>query len=144
MKTGLGIFCLILITTIGCRKQVEKDRPEFIGYWSGGSYMEYGWTYIKIESSSRAEVYAYDHENEHEYYRHGKARADDEKLTIGGIKYFKIIEYPHPLDTTIVKHYVINHLDNSYKLATWIMVLEGMKGFIGLDLGTRTYYKADY
>jgi hypothetical protein len=143
MKKNLIILSLLLAGLSSCKKQVEKDRPEFIGYWSGGSYMEYGYMYIDIDENSKAHVYAYDYENEHEYNSRGTARVGDDKLKIGGIKYFKIIEYPHPIDTTVEKHDVINHLDNTCKLAIWKMVLDGLKSSSNLNVGQRTYYKAD-
>jgi hypothetical protein len=143
MKKSLIILSLLLAGLSSCKEQIEKDRPEFIGYWSGDSFNKIGYMYIDIDENSKANIYANDHENEHEYSWSGTARANDKKLTIGGVKYFKIIEYPHHIDTTIERYYVYNHLDNTDKLATWKMVLDGLKGSLNHVVGKSAYYKTD-
>jgi hypothetical protein len=144
IKKSLIILSLLLAGLSSCKKQVEKDRPEFIGYWSGGSYAEYGYIYLDIGENSRAYFYMLDYENNHDYHSGGVARADDEKLTIGGTKYFTIIEYPHPIDTTVERKRIINHLDNSQKIANWKMVLDGLYRSTDCNVGEWTFYKADY
>jgi hypothetical protein len=146
MKNILIISIILLAGLSSCKKQVENGSPEFIGYWTGSPYGNYGYMYLNINKNSRAYMYIRDTENDHEYHNSGTARADDKKLTIGGTKYFKIIEYPHPIDTNVERHSVINYLDNSFsrKLANWKMVLDGLHGTSHSNLGERTFYKADY
>jgi hypothetical protein len=143
MKEKLLIIFISILGLFACKKQVEEVSPEFIGYWSGGSYAEYGYMYIRINESSGAYVYALDYNNDHEYDSRGTARANDKKLTIGGIKYFKIIEYPHQIDTAVEKEYIFDHTDNTAKLANWKMVLDGLHNS-SINVGERTYYKSDF
>gem|GEM_PF-2535884 len=98
---------------------------------------------ILIKKSS-AYFYMVDYSNNHEYHSGGIARADDNKLTIGGIKHFTIVEYPHPIDTNVERKSVINHVNGTAKIATWKMVLDGLHGSLDCNAGNRTYYKADY
>jgi hypothetical protein len=148
MKNSLIIFILLLVGLSSCKKQVENGSPEFIGYWSGGSYDGIGgYVYLDINKNSRAYFYCWDSENEHKYHSGGTARADDEKLTIGGTKYFTIIEYPHPIDTNVERHWINNWLGgtlNSTKLANWKMVLDGLNNSSSCYRGNRPYYMADY
>jgi hypothetical protein len=143
ITTG-AIFILSLVILGSCRKQVENGNPEFIGYWSGGSINEYGRLYIEIDEDSKAYVYASDPENEHYYHSKGTARADYEKLTIGGTKYYKVIEYPHRIDTNVEKVQIVDHEHYIKKLANWKMVLDGLHGSSHCNVGTHKYYKADY
>ncbi|HNW99077.1 MAG TPA: hypothetical protein PKK00_11765 [Bacteroidales bacterium] len=144
MKNKLIILSLLFAGLLSCKKQIEKESPEFIGYWFVYPYHDYGYMYINIDKNSKAHVYSVDQENENEYNWRGTARANNKKLSIGGVRYFKIIEYPHRIDTTIEKYVVFNVYDNTRKLANWKMVLEGLKGSSNLNVGTKSYYKADY
>jgi len=144
MKNCLIIFSLLLIGLSSCEKQVEKERPEFIGYWSGGSYCEYGFIYLDISKKSKAYFYMLDYSNSRDYSSSGIARANDEKLIIGGVKYFTIIEYPHPIDTNVERKHIYNYSDGTSKIANWKMVLDGLYGSVDCYDGTRTYYMADY
>jgi hypothetical protein len=146
MKNSLIIISLLLAGLSSCKKQVENGSPEFIGYWSGGAYDSYGYgyMYLNINENSSAYMYIRDTENDHEYDNSGTARADDEKLTIGGTKYFKIIEYPHPIDTSVERWLMYNHIDNTWKLVNWKMVLDGLHGTTHSNVGNHSYYKADY
>jgi hypothetical protein len=140
IKKLLFIF-ISLFLFFACKKQVEKERPEFIGIWYADIPNTDGYfVRLTIDSNSNADYFIYwDHDNH--YY--GTARASDNHLKIGRFKFFKIVEYPHKIDTTIEK--VLVYDDNTYvKLANWKMILEGMKpGWLYAD-GTFTYYKADY
>ena len=144
-KTKLLVLVFILlIPFISCRKEVKDGRPEFIGYWSGGAFVESGYIYIIIHENDPSIFKAMDYENNHEYHAKGTARADDKKLTFGGVKFFDIIEYPHIIDTTVEQFYVHNHSDGTYKLANWEMVLDGPYNSINSNVHKHTYYKADY
>lgn len=143
MKHNLIIFSLLLAGLSSCKKQVENGRPEFMGYWSGGSYAEYGYIYLNVNENNHASFYMLDYENDHDYHSGGTARADNKKLTIGGVKYFTIVEYPHRIDTNVERKYVNNHLNSSYKIATWKMVIDGLHGSTNCNVGAWTYYKAD-
>jgi hypothetical protein len=142
--TILAIFIISLVMLSACRKQVENGNTDFIGYWSGGTYNEYGYVYVHINENSKAYFHINDRENEHDYITKGTARADHEKLSIGGIKYFKIVQYPHPIDTNVERKLILNHVDNTWKVANWKMVLDGLHGTTHSNLGNHTYYKADY
>ena len=146
MKNSLIISCLFLAVISSCKKRVENGAPEFIGYWSGGSYAEYGYMYLNIKENSTAYLYCYDYNNDHDFHNKGTARIDGEKLIVGGTKYFNIVEYPHPIDTNIERYIVINRLYGNFnmKLANWKMVLDGLHGSSHCNVGNHTYYKADY
>ncbi len=148
MKENILIIIFFLISFSACKKQVDKDSPEFIGYWLSGSSSYGGYIFINIDKFSNTTFRIYDHENENEWDTRGKARANDKKLTIGGLTYFKIIEYPQRIDTNVEKINIYNFYDNSWswKLATWKMVLDGLHGSINSNknVGKRTYYMADY
>jgi hypothetical protein len=147
MKNSLIILSILLAGLSSCKKQVENGRPEFIGYWDGDPYYVYGYMYLNIKENSKAYMHIRDDSNDNDYHNSGTARADGEKLTIGGTKYFNIIEYPHHIDTTVERHYIINHLDNNYnspKLANWKMVLDGLHGTSHSNIGEHAFYKADY
>lgn len=143
MKKKLIILCLFLFGIFACKKQVENGRPEFIGYWSGGSNNEYGYVYIHIKENSKAYFHVTDPENDDDYLYKGNARADNGELTIGGSKHFTIVEYPHPIDTNAERKAIYNFVDNSTRLANWKMVLNGPESS-NQNVGKRTYYKADY
>ena len=140
MKTTLTIICIFLMTLFACKKQVEKDMPEFIGEWHAG-ISDNDFIVLSIYEDSYANYMIYWQGKETNY--DGTARANDNRLTIGRTKYFDIIEYPHLIDTTQERYYITNH-DMILKLANWKMVLYGMRPKSLHVCGTRTFYKADY
>jgi len=143
MRFTIIVFSLFLLGLTSCKKLVIDERLEFVGYWDGGSYNEDGYMYIKINVGSMGRVFIADIAGNHIYDCVGLARANDKKLTIGGTKYFKIIEYPHRIDPNVEQVYVNNHINGTSKLATWKMILDGLKGSPNCNVGTRTYYLAD-
>jgi hypothetical protein len=126
-----NLFFVILILFIfsACKKQVEKERPEFIGRW----HCEFLGNYInlKISEDSYAtyEIYYEGKTNSHQ----GIARANDNHLKIGRIIHFNILEYPHMIDTTRSDIYVYTTDSyNSAKKANWKMVISGLEPFFSL------------
>jgi len=145
MKYILIILSLLLAGLSSCKDKIEKARPEFIGCWFVDSHGSNGSSiHLSIDESSSAYFRVNDFDNYNDYHSRGEARANDNKLTIGGTKYFLIIEYPHPLDTTIEKNLVLDPDDNIYKIANWKMVLDGLHGSINCNVGECAFYKADY
>jgi hypothetical protein len=143
MRTTLTIIFVFLLTLFSCKKQVEKERPEFIGNWQS-SNREY--TYIDLDINENSEaVYAIEVSVDSKYSKYkGIARATNRRLKIGRTKYFDIIEYPHLIDTTFDKHRVYDHKNHVTTLANWKMVLEGMKPS-NLYLSDKyEFYKAEY
>mgnify|MGYP001297511496 CR=1 FL=1 len=139
IKKLLIILVLIFIFS-ACKKQVEKDRNEFVGRWFAKIAGDY-FVDLKIDSNSNA-IYMIAWQGNATYY-HGSARASDRHFKIGRLKYFKIVEYPHKIDTTIEKIHVYD-INDKWKLATWKMKLDGMKPECLHVCGTWTYYKTDY
>jgi len=143
MKTRQVIFCIILFSTIGCKKQVEKERPEFIGTW----FSRYGsveYAKIVIDENSNAHYIFMDYGDIKGEHR-GTARANDRKLKIGRILSFDILEYPHKIDTTSTS--ILAPTDASltvWKKANWRMTLSGLHPQLLYLNGTFTYYKVDY
>jgi len=141
MKPKILIFCILIIAFSACKKQVEKERPEFIGDWyaciGGCDYF----VILKINENSEASYMIYWQGKDTNYY--GVARANNKHFKIGRTKYFDIVEYPHKIDTVIEKKYVLN-TKGVLKLANWKMVLDGMKPSWLHVSGTYTYYKSDY
>ncbi|MGD0711327.1 MAG: hypothetical protein ABR968_09115 [Bacteroidales bacterium] len=137
------IFLLLLcLSLFSCKKKIEDDyRPEFIGHWycplSATNNDQFSFS-ITIDSNSHA-VYT-------EWYAgyqasttlSGKARADDKHFKIGRFHSFKIIDYPHKIDTASSNVYVIPQL--SSKKPNWEMTLDHPLFYAGKG----TYYKADY
>jgi len=134
-------FILLCLSLFSCKKKVdENNRPEFVGHW----YCPYG------DSGSGTEDFSYDitvDDNSNAIYTshttlgggdvstiHGTARANDRHFKIGRIYSFKVIEYPHKIDTTS-SIFIVDG-----KKANWKMTL---KGPIFHD-GDGSYYKADY
>ncbi len=144
MKNYLIILFFLLIGLFSCKKKVERDNPEFIGYWSGGTFNEYGYVFLSINEKSRASFFISDYSNDHEYHSSGTARIVNNKLSLTPFTYFTIIEYPHKIDTNIERKYFTNFLTSRNKLANWKMVLNGLRGSSDCNVGNRTYYKADY
>jgi len=139
MKEKLLIICIILLVLSACKKQVDKERPEFIGDWYAKIMGDY-FVNLSVDSNSFANYMIYWQGKDNTYS--GQARANDQHFKIGRLKYFKIIEYPHKIDTTIEKMYVPDGF--SVKLANWKMILDGMKPAWLHVSGEYTYYKADY
>jgi hypothetical protein len=144
MKNILTISFFIILVLAGCKKQVEKERPEFIGYWYSDNGADF-WYDITIDKDSYA-VYSSNSRigsGGGGSSIHGIARANDKKLKIGRIFNFKIIEYPHKIDTTSSNVYIPIRTGSwsiTLKKANWEMTLKGPK----LHAGDGVYYKADY
>jgi hypothetical protein len=134
------IIILISISFLYCKKKVDKDRHEFIGYWYARTG-EYNRIILDISEDSKS-VCTIRYEG-YEHRHTGTARANSKCLEINDILYFDIVEYPHNIDTSVEKVYVW-YVDNSSKLANWKMVLYGPKPNSLHESGTVTYYKADY
>ena len=141
-KTITLILCSSLL--FACKKRVEKERPEFIGLWltdrqPSDSY----WFEIDIDENSNG-LYT-----EHtavlggeDVHISGTVRANNKHLKIGRLNSFKILEYPHKIDTAN-SNVLVPYPDYgslTYKKANWIMKLDGPMFYIG----TGTYYKAEY
>jgi len=143
MKTWQIVFCIILFSTLGCKKKIDDNyRPEFIGMWYSKNDNTDKRIYFSISKDSHADYSLYEGMNNVDYA--GIARASDHHLKIGRIMNLKIIEYPHQIDTTIEKHDLIDYI-GSHKLANWKMVLNGIFPLILFrDQGKLEYYKVDY
>jgi hypothetical protein len=118
IKSSLTVILLCLLMT-SCKKKVDKDyRPEFIGNWTGwGNYpIEYS---LVIDSNSNAS-FDYNNANGEEHFIRGKARANDKHFKIGRFASFKIVDYPHKIDTattTILDPF-------TWKKCNWEMTLD--------------------
>ncbi|MGD0711326.1 MAG: hypothetical protein ABR968_09110 [Bacteroidales bacterium] len=134
-KIFLLLICLSLFS---CKKKIEDDyRPEFIGKWycpSGPNTNYSGPNIITVDNNSNAVYY----ENSSSLSFKGKARANSKHFKIGRFESFKIIDYPHKIDTASSNVYVIPQL--SSKKPNWVMTLDSPLFY----LGGGTYYKADY
>jgi hypothetical protein len=140
MKEKFFVILIILIAFSACKKQVEKERPEFIGYWRCDYYSSDYKIILNIDSNSNA-TYSVTHESGQSNVETGKARANDFILNIGRFHKFRIAGYPHMIDTTS-SPIVYNEIDHTYKLASWKMTLISSQT---LHLkGTFEFYKADY
>ncbi len=130
------IILLLILCSFSCKKRVEKTSAEFIGEWMcwAGSDWYY---YLDIDEDSKA-TYTEDSPYGGGASFSGVARANEDKLTIGGIHTFRIIQYPTKIDTA--DHEGAVGFPPNMKIANWKMVLEGPK----LYLGSGTYYMADY
>jgi hypothetical protein len=138
MISGIFITAVVLLFLFSCKKQVEKDRPEFIGYWTCNAGDDF-FFHIEIDSNSNA-IYQ---ENAYDGKRasiHGKSRATGKKLKIGRMHHFDIAEYPHEIDTASSVDVFTDSKGSSRKKANWKMTLDGP----ALYMGTGSYYKADY
>lgn len=127
---------------LACKKQVEKERPEFIGEWHSSIDSTYP-VILDIEENSDA-IYTVNWDGDNKNVFQGTARANDNTLNIGRAHYFKIIEYPHPIDTTLEKKYIYEIKSGKGKLANWKMILKGIHPSWFIPSGAWTYYKADY
>ena len=135
----LLLFCLCLFS---CKKKVDEYyRPEFVGFWDaplgGGAY----YVHLNISKDGIAD---YMLNSDGDIYRkNGIVRANNQHIKIGRMIYFKIIDYPHKIDTTI-DHHLAACADGLIKTANWKMTLDGPKPALFFDDGQRDYYKVDY
>jgi hypothetical protein len=135
------LFFFISFCLFSCKKEVEKERPEFIGFWyakdDNSSDFSYG---IEIDSNSNGEYIEYAYGGSNTMF-HGIARANDNRLKIGRTHGFKIINYPNRIDTANSNIFVFTNKNWGHpKKANWTMTLKGPL----LYLGDGVYYKADY
>jgi hypothetical protein len=110
-----------------CKKKIDEEyRPEFIGLWYGT--VNYPIVYsLTIDSKSNA-IFDYFNANGDEHFIRGKARANDKHFKIGRFASFKIVDYPHKIDTA------------TYPRPNWVMTLNHplFYGSVG------SFYKVDY
>lgn len=140
MKEKIFILFIFLFIFSACKKQVDKERLEFIGMWY--SQNDNHSIYFNISQDSHASYQVYEGMNNEGYS--GIARANDHHLKIGRIMKFEIIEYPHEIDTATDKHDLFDYIGH-HKLANWRMVLNGINPlFLNRYQGKLEYYKADY
>jgi len=139
-KIFLILLCLCLFS---CKKKTEEDyRPEFIGYWYCPPPYSDAFSFsITIDNNSFAVYRGYENGQEGSSI-HGIARANDKHFKIGRIYSFKIIEYPHKIDTASSNVYAPIGPPPwlTSKKANWKMTLKGPI----LHAGDGSYYKADY
>jgi hypothetical protein len=138
MKTlSSAIFVLIILFFISCKKEVADGKTEFIGHWyahvEGGDYVTLD---ISEDSKAGYTIHWHGTDNHHD----GKVYANDEHLKIGSFINFKVINYPHLIDS-IAEPYIIPS-DNSNKKANWKMTLKGPNPSFLFVHGTWDYYKA--
>jgi len=144
MKRKIIIFFIILFALLSCKKEDVFDMPEFIGRWHS-QINGYDCIMLYIFENG-ATIYTLNWEGNETNYSGKKTWVDEDKLTFGK-KYFKIIEYPHKIDTNIERVYVFNHYANdlSTKLANWKMVLKGIyPSSENSYTDTHVFYKPDY
>jgi len=144
MKRRIIPYLLILIALWGCKKEVVKDRTEFIGRWHAQiNYYDCIMLYIYENGETH---YCINWQGNETNYFEKKTWANDKRLTFGN-KYFKIIEYPHQIDTNVERVFVFNHYANdlSTKLANWKMTLKGVYPSTDNSFtDTYVFYKPDY
>lgn len=138
----LTILFLILFFLVACKKKVENEHPEYIGYWSSYTYYSDFLIFLEIDDESHAKYTEY--KNGFETVLSGKARANNSNLKVGRMFHFDIISAPQMLDANADPVYVYadKNSPNPSK-ANWKMVLSGLKPPIYLK-GPLTFYKADY
>ncbi len=139
MKPLLILILACVVSTVACKK-VNKNNTEFTGNWSP-DVETYNDPSLYISENSQA-VYTFNFEGQKEYK--GIARVCKNRLYIGDINYFEIIEYPYSIDTTIDRHYIWNNTIGRMMLANWKMVLYGLKPTSRHISFETTYYKIDY
>jgi hypothetical protein len=142
MKEKILIIFIFLLLFSACKKQIEKERPEFIGRWYS-SIDHYYPVYLDIDENSYA-VYTVNWDGDNKNTFKGNARANDNTLNIGRLHYFKIIEYPKQIDTSIEKKCIYDEMTGKMKLANWKMILRGIHPSWFIPSGSWTYYKFDY
>ncbi len=129
---GLSVFALF-----GCKKESATQRPEFIGYWRNPFSYDFVFT-IYIYQNGYGDYTELNKEGDRLHIK-GDARVTDEKLKIGCLHHFRIIEYPHKIDTTDSDIFTTTY-EGLRKKANWKMILEAPHFYAG----SSTYYKADY
>ncbi|MFH2140833.1 MAG: hypothetical protein ABIJ97_00320 [Bacteroidota bacterium] len=120
---NIGVF-FFLLCILSCKKQVENERPEFIGTWEWNCSDFYIDIIISEDSHAIYEETSYSGGTTKVK---GLARATDDKLKIGRFYHFNIIEYPHKVDTP-------NLLNRIY----WQMTLSEIKPGLYLS-GDKTF-----
>lgn len=142
MKKNVFIILLFLLAICSCKQEVTEERPEFTGHWFA-SFGDNNVIHFDIDENSQAS-YQMTLEGYARKKYTGTARANGQRLTIGGTRYFDIIEYPHMIDTSIEKYTIYDYENQRSIPANWMMVLDGMKPGLFYADGTWTFYKADY
>jgi len=124
---------VLLISLFACKKQVDKERPEFIGTWFGHTTDNY--YKLEIDENSNVKYTEYSLLGGGTSTHHGVARANNNALKIGRFRGFKINEYPHEIDTANSNNLVPypDMFSMTSKKANWKMVLSLIN-----------FYKADY
>ncbi|MEI7596083.1 MAG: hypothetical protein WCK02_10075 [Bacteroidota bacterium] len=131
---------ILLLSLYACKKKVDNERPEFCGSWTG---------YSDCGSKASLEIAFSNSDTEYDVFifgtggtisYEGHARANDKKLKISQFNTFDIIEYPHKVDTNIVK---LNHYEGDIR-PNWQMKLSGLKPALFHVTETFTFYKNDY
>ncbi len=139
-KIVLAIPILFLIL-FGCRKEVDKEYPEFVGYWvCTDNYNAY---YITIDGNSSATFDGYKADGT-TIVAQGTARANKRSLKIKNHS-FRIEQYPQLIDTTSAqdKVYIMTDYEQSHGIrANLKMTLKDIS--MSKNIGTNTFYKADY
>ncbi len=121
--------------------KVDDDyRPEFVGNWMCFDNTDFIYV-ITIDKNSNAIYEEIEYGGGDKAKIKGKARANNNKLKIGRFTDFKIIDYPHKIDTATSNIIVDEgHWMGKSMKANWAMKLKGHS----LYMGDGTYYKADY
>jgi hypothetical protein len=137
-KIFLLLICLSLFS---CKKKIEDNyRPEFIGDWYCPAYNIYVCR-ITVDNNSNAVYHERPYGGSGESTFKGKARANDKHFKIGRFHSFKIIDYPHKIDTALNNTLWVPDTHTGHpKRPNWVMTLDGPLFY----MGSGTYYKADY
>jgi len=128
-------FCLF-----SCKKKVDENyRPEFVGFWylSDDPYFYFS---IKIGKDGYGVYQEIQYGLDTSASIKGYTKANDQKLKIGNLYHFTIIEYPHQIDTAISDTWIPNESFEHGVKANWKMVLKGPHSY----RGSGTYYKSHY
>jgi hypothetical protein len=142
MKATVIIVCISLCALTACKKEVSDGRSEFIGNWTSEIFREYNIAHLSIDENSNASFRMYYEGHDRKEYT-GKARANNKHFKIGRTRYFDIIEFPHRIDTTVEKYSYYDSFSGRKRIATWKMVLEGMKPDAFHVCERLSYYRTD-
>lgn len=138
---------LFVVVFSGCKKSVTNGRPEFIGYWCTTGSGESGNIKIILDIKENDDAdYIEIAESSYHGEKHGKARANSDKLKIGSVYHFKILEYPHIIDTTVEHvHISPNYSGDQYSplAPNWKMKLSSLIPKVYMK-GPFTFYKVEY
>ena len=137
------ISVIILLSLFSCKKKVDDENPELIGYWRSFSYDADFKVILSIEDNSEACYIVADYSSGAVKDRCGKARTNDKKLKIGRFYHFDIMEPPHLVDTTNSPYVSTDYTETNMKRANWEMRLSGLKPDVSIG-GPLTFYKVDY